>query len=429
MSTGKAYEIVLLGGNFGGVGASHFLLRHIVPALRRSTDALTFRVTLITPNTEFFFKPASPRASVQPDRLAETRLWQSLSTAFKQYSADQFRLIQGLAVGIDVPQRTVSVKGTGSETDGQLTIAYDSLVISTGTTSSSALWTLHEDQQLTSAAFQHLQAELPTAKTVLIAGGGPVGVEMAGEVAFAYPNAKVTLLSGGSRLLRHFKPDTSAKAQVYLEKQLGVTVIHNLRVEKTFDSQVNAGTATVPLSDGTARTADIYINATGGIPNSGFLPRDWLDETGRIIVKDGYFRIRGSENDDPNARGIYAVGDIVAGSKNTIFELDAMVPTVCSSIGVDIIAQHALTIPVARTGILSSIFSLLPGKKFGSGDLLTQKEFKPIKDTVLVPIGPSGGVGQLFGWQAPSWFVKMAKGKTFLIEMVEPIVSGTKWKA
>ncbi|KAJ4416987.1 hypothetical protein N0V82_006436 [Gnomoniopsis sp. IMI 355080] len=428
MASNKSHEIVLLGGNFGGLGAAHYLLRHVIPALEQLDKTRVFHITLVTPNTQLFFKPASPRASIQPNLLAESKLWRPLSDAFKQYPASHFKLVQASATGIDPSARSVTVASTGAEAQEQ-TIAYDSLIISTGTTSPSALWTLHRDEKLTSEAFKAVQASLPKSKTILIAGGGPVGVETAGEIASAHHQAKITLLSGGSRLLPHFKHDTSTKAQSYLEQKLGVTVVHNVRVERSFNERSKLESAQVPLTDGSTHTADMYIDATGGAPNSQFLPKDWLDETGRLITKDAYFRVRGSENKDATASGIYALGDIVAGSKNTIFELDAMVPTVCSSIGVDIAAQYQLVVKAEKPGFLRSLLAVLPGMGAGSTGVLKQKEFKPMKDTVLVPIGTQGGVGQLFGWQAPSWLVKMAKGKSYLIEMIDPMISGEKWKA
>lgn len=58
-----------------------------------------------------------------------------------------------------------------------------------------------------------------------------------------------------------------------------------------------------------------------------------------------------------------------------------------------------------------------------------QKQFKPMKETILQAISLDGGVGQLFGCAVPSWFVKMAKGKSFLIEMMGPMMSVEEWKA
>lgn len=437
MEDKNKHEIVVLGGNFGGLGAAHYLLRHVVPVLEQRDNSRVFHITIITPNTRFFFKPASPRSALQPNLLAESKLWRPLVDAFKQYPASRVKLVQAFAVGLDTSARTVTVQQVSStlgteNPQEQQTIAYDSLIISTGTTSVSALWTLHRDEKLTSEAFKAVQDALPKAKTVLIAGGGPLGVEAAGEVASAYPNAQVTLLSGDSRLLCRLKRGTSQKAQAYLEQKLGVIVIHNVRVDSSKYKTPSEGekAKTIPLSNGSRRSADLYIDATGGVPNSQFLPREWLDETGRVITKDNYFRVRGSGYRDVNASGIYALGDIVAGSSNTIAELDAMVPVLCSTLGLDIAAHYKLDVKEAGgCGLLQSLLAALPWIGSGRVGVLKQKEFKPIKDTIVVPIGTDGGVGQIFGWQVPSWLVKIVKAKTYFIELVDPIVLGKKWKA
>lgn len=434
MTNKKNHEIVVLGGNFGGLGAAHYLLRHVLPVLEKHDNTRIFHITLVTPNTRFYFKPASPRSAIQPDLCAESKLWRPLADAFEKYPASRVRLVQAFAIGIDTSARTVTVQQAPSTLGTeQQTIAYDSLIISTGTTSSSALWSLHRDENLTSEAFKAVQTSLPKAQNILIAGGGPLGVEAAGEIASAYPNAKVTLLSGDSRLLYRLKRDTSQRAQNYLEKKLGVVVVHNVRVDSKFKKPSESEMAVqIPLSDGSTHLADLYIDATGGVPNSQFLPRDWLDETGRVITKGTYFRVRGSRNGDAQAEGIYALGDIVAGSSNTIMELDAMVPVLCSALGLEIAARYNLPVSTAarNTGLLQSLLAALPWIGSGAGaGVLKQKEFKPMKDTIIIPIGTDGGVGQIFGWQAPSWLVKMAKAKTYFVEMVDPIVSGEKWKA
>lgn len=432
MTSQKSHEIVLLGGNFGGVGVAHYLLRHTIPSLQQLDKSTVLHITLVTPNTQVYFKIASPRSAIQPNLLAESELWRPLSEAFKQYPADQIKIVKATAVALDPSKRTVTVEPISADETEQ-TISYDSLVISTGTTSPSPLWTLHRDETLTSEAFKSVQASLSKAKTVLIAGGGPVGVETAGEVASAQPAAKITLLSGGHRLLQRVKPATGARAQAYLEQNFGVTVIHDVRVESTVASSANSegesGKTTVPLSDGSTHTTDLFIDATGGVPNSQFMPQEWLDETKRVITRDAYFRVRGGGAGDSNADGVYVLGDIVAGSANTLMELDAMVPVVCSSVGLDIAARHEPAEgrrAAPKPGILGTLLGFLPG---ASSTTLSQKEFKPIKGTILVPIGPAGGVGQLFGWQTPGWFVKMAKGKSFLIQMMGPMISGDKWKA
>ncbi|KAJ8070665.1 hypothetical protein OCU04_001036 [Sclerotinia nivalis] len=415
-------EIVILGGNIGGVGAAHYLLRHTIPQLKRVDAMKSYHITLVTPNTSLFFKIASPRALINSTLIPETKIVRPLAEGFRKYNAKQFEIVQGIATSIDLANRSVIVGFTTSTTEGDASattekkLHYDSLLIATGTTSASALWTLHNDESLTTKALHSMHEQLPKAKTILVAGGGPVGIETSGEIASAFPTAKITLLSGGTRLLRKHKVTLATNAQAYLEHKAHVEVLHNVRVvgsKKTAD-----GATIVELSDGKEETVDLYIDATAGVPNSGFLPGEWLDESKRVITADAYFRVRGKSAGDEEAKGVYVIGDVVAGSANTLMECDAQIPVACSALAVD--AAGGKAVPKTEG---------LWGKFFGDKNAgPTLKEFKPMKDTIIVPVGRNGGVGMLFGFSMPSWFVKFAKGNKFLVELVDPMMSGEKWK-
>ncbi|CAD6443490.1 1fc6dfa0-e0d6-4a38-b66d-f0ab69245977-CDS [Sclerotinia trifoliorum] len=420
-SNPSPHEIVILGGNFAGVNAVHHLLRQTLPQLQRLDQSKSYHITLVTPNTSFFFKIASPRALINSTLIPQEKIFRPLSEAFSQYDASQFELIQGTASALDPAKRSVTV--SIDETGDTQQIHYDSLIISTGTTSKSPLWGLHGNESITKKALESLNTTLPNAKTVLIAGGGPVGVETAGEIASNYPNCKVTLLSGANRLLPRIKEATSVRAQDYLEN-MRVEVIHNVRVASTNPAQPDASPATLELSDGSSREVDIYIDATGGSANSQFLPKTWLDETGRVITRDAYFRVKGAGSDD--VKGIYALGDIVAGSSNLAMEVDPMITTLSSSLAVDISGDLDIKKPAApASGYLASLLKMFLG---GSDGYPVQQEFKPLKETIFVPIGSAGGVGQLMGWRVPSLLVKIGKGKSYFVELIGPIMSGEKWK-
>ncbi|APA05827.1 hypothetical protein SS1G_01797 [Sclerotinia sclerotiorum 1980 UF-70] len=419
-SNSNSHEIVILGGNFAGVNAVHYLLRQTLPQLQRLDQSKSYHITLVTPNTSFYFKIASPRALINSTLIPQEKIFKPLSEAFAQYDASQFELIQGTASDLDPAQRFVTVSNEQGDTRQ---IHYDSLIISTGTTSKSPLWGLHGNESITKKALDSLNTALPNAKTVLIAGGGAVGVETAGEIATNYPNCKVTLLSGANRLLPRIKEATSVRAQDYLEN-MHVEVIHNVRVASTNPAQPDASPATLQLSDGSSREVDIYIDATGGSANSQFLPKTWLDETGRVITRDAYFRVKGADSDD--VKGIYALGDIVAGSSNLAMEVDPMITTLSSSLAVDISGDLDIKKPATPApGYLASLLKMFLG---GSDGYPVQLEFKPLKETIFVPIGSAGGVGQIMGWRVPSLMVKIGKGKSYFIELIGPIISGEKWK-
>jgi hypothetical protein len=57
-----------------------------------------------------------------------------------------------------------------------------------------------------------------------------------------------------------------------------------------------------------------------------------------------------------------------------------------------------------------------------------EKEFKEEKkETQMVPIGTSKGVGAAMGWRLPSWAVWFLKGRDYWLWTVEPVWSGKQW--
>ncbi|PHU00324.1 hypothetical protein BC332_30111 [Capsicum chinense] len=73
-------------------------------------------------------------------------------------------------------------------------IRYDCLVIATGHTKNSA-WTKTEKISQYQTGLCRLNYEkIKSAKSILIVGGGPTGVELAAEIAVDFPDKKVTLV-------------------------------------------------------------------------------------------------------------------------------------------------------------------------------------------------------------------------------------------
>ena len=365
----SVHEIVVLGGNFAALDTVHNLQRQVLPLLKKSASNTKFHITVVAPNTHFFFKIASPRALINDKLIPVDKVFKPLAESFKQYG-ESVTLVHGKAAGLTPETRTVSVELVGGAGSKQL--KYDTLFIATGVTSTSPLWSLHDDHQVTIKELQRLHSALPNAKTVLISGGGPVGIETAGEIAAAYPGIKITLVSAGE-ILSALKASTIAKTKRILA-DAKVDLIGGVRVT---GSSSNGASTVVQLSNGDSKTVDLYIDATGGSKaNSDYLPKEWLDSTGRVTTRDGYFRVKGDRKADVS--NIYVVGDIVAGSTNTAVELMAQVPTATSSFAVDVLKN------LGQKGSSGGLLSFIPG--LGSKGL-AQKEFKPMKDTmVCIPI-------------------------------------------
>ena len=413
-TTSQTHEIVVLGGNFAGTNVAHYVLKHTLPALRALDSSRSYRVTMVTPSTHFFFKVGAPRVLVQPSSIdpdSKEPVLVALDKAFAAYPADQFQLINGAATGLDPTTRTVEVTLVGAKEAGKVQQHYDSLVVATGSTSSSPLWTLHSGHAATVAAMQGVHAALPNAKTILIAGGGPVGVESAGELAQHHPDAKIALLSGADRVLTRLSTSTSAKAGKML-RTAGVEVLHNVKVESVQSAvagkDAEADPKVLKLSNGETRNVDLYLDATGMRPNTGFLPADWLDERGRVIVDGGL--LRGTV---PSMDGrVYALGDV--GSYSSMGIMDVMFGTkpVVRSLGADLVK------------------TLAEDKQKGAkGKPFEPAKFWTMRDSQFVPVGSKVGVGQILGWGLPSFAVTMFKGKNYMIPQAASRMDGSEVKS
>lgn len=185
------HNIVVVGANFAGTAVAHYLLRHTIPALEAQKDqSTTYKVTLISPSTHFFWKISAPRVLVKPDLIPPSKAFLPLDEAFKKYPSEKFALVLGSATALDEQRRTVTVDPLAPASI--TSVSYDSLVIATGTTSTSALWTLHGSHETSVKELEQVHQLFPKASTILIAGGGPAGVETAGEFSELPPDRSGT---------------------------------------------------------------------------------------------------------------------------------------------------------------------------------------------------------------------------------------------
>ena len=399
----STHEIVILGGNFGGISSAHYLLRHTIPALTAKDPSQKYHVTLISPSTHFFFKIAGPRVLISPTKIPISKVFMPIREHFATYQPSEFSFVEGKAVGVDSHFQTVKISLTDGSTRD---LIYSTLIIATGAIAD-PLWALNDAHTLSEDAYRKVQEALPTAKTVLIAGGGAVGVESAGEIKENWPQIETTIISGDTRLLPRLNPKTSATAEKRLNN-MGVFVKHGLKVVSKVKEE--NGKTRVNLSNGTDRVVDLYIDATGGKPNTNFLPKEWLDERGRVLTHNETLRGTGS-----NMEGVYAIGDAASYSAGGAIDVKFAVRPLMTSVGTDIAAQ---------------IDGSREKKPQGAGKTpkaLVQLKFKPMKDTQMVPIGSQGGVFQIFGWRLPSFFVWLIKSRDFMIGHAPEIPLGADW--
>jgi hypothetical protein len=370
--------VVIIGGSYAGNAVAHALLKG-VPSVK---------VVLINPHKRAYFTLASPRILAKPDAFKPEQYLLSIEDAFAKYPSGSFEFIQDFASSIDSSAKTVTVKKTGAS------ISYDYLVIASGSTTNSSIGkgsTLApfkpsnaDDME---AVIKAAQQEIAEAKSIIIAGGGAVGVEFAGEVAEAFKGkegSKVTLLTQTKYLLPTLREKASITAETILAN-LNVEVLTSRKVQKAEqDSETKKWTAT--LDDGETLTADLYISTTGVIPNNDFIPSEFLSADGWVEV-DSHFRVKSGAKKGDKHLFIYALGDITTYPQRMVAKLHQQVPAVAANIKADILGQ---------------------GKR---------PEYSPGNTVMMVvPVGSSSGTGQLFfGWIPWGWLVAFLKGRDYFV--------------
>mgnify|MGYP000483434678 CR=1 FL=1 len=143
---------------------------------------------------------------------------------------------------------------------------------------------------------------------IVIAGGGPTGVEVAGAIAdmkrFVLPKdypeldfskMNIYLLEGGPKTLGPMGPKSSDDSCRYL-KRLGVTVMTNTLVEDYDGEQVYLGDGKIIPSNTLIWAAGIKGNVPAGIDKS-------IVVRGNRIKVDRHCKVEGTKN-------IYCVGDL-----------------------------------------------------------------------------------------------------------------------
>jgi NADH dehydrogenase len=229
------HRVVVIGAGFGGLFATRHLKRADV------------EVTVIDRTTHHLFQPLLYQ--VATGILSEGEIAPPMRDILRrQANAD---VVLADVTGIDLDQRTVKSRVAGR----QLVTPYDSLIVTAGMGTTyfgndefaehaPGLKSIDDALELRARIFGAFEiAELepnPDVRrawlTFALVGGGPTGVEMAGQIAdlahrtlrgnfrnFDPADARILLIDGGPRILAGFDPRLAAKAAGELAR-LGVEI-------------------------------------------------------------------------------------------------------------------------------------------------------------------------------------------------------------
>lgn len=405
-------NIVILGGSFAGISAAHYILRHV---RSRMPYKASYQVVIVSASSQGMCRPACPRALISDDKFPQNELFLNIPQLFQQYiyERNSYRFIQGTATELDHTNRTVSISFPTGHT---VKIDFYALVIATGASTPSPLLGLTRDSDFLRTKWAEFRKALPTAKSIIIAGGGPAGIETAGELGqylnclantrscmkLENPKVAITVVTAASKILPILKLSRAEKAEEYLAK-LGVTVIKEARVMTV--TPTGAGTddvaskATLTLEDGRILEADLFIPATGLKPNTSFINESLLTADGRVDTKPSTLRV------DKAGPRIYAIGDASSFARPAVHNIVAAVPI----LGGNMKRDFLLALGNDRTAPPERIFK------------------EDTREVQLVPIGYKMGVGAAMGIGMPAWLVWFIKGRNYWVSFSKGLWTGRTW--
>jgi NADH dehydrogenase len=319
MSEAPKHRVLVVGGGFAGVQA--------VRGLRRAPA----EVTLVDRQNYTLFQPLVYQ--VATGALSPAEIAVPLRSIFRRQR--NVHVVLGDVAGFDLEQREVLVDclpNDGAETR----LGYDTLVVAGGSRYS---YFGHDEWQASAPELKSLAGALEIRNRILsafeaaeveddpqqrkawltfvVVGGGPTGVEMAGQIAelahdslrrdFRHADtstARVLLVEATDRVLPAFPESLSHKAERSLER-LGVTVLVGNMVINVGPEEVGIQTPSGTTEAVHARTAiwAAGVNASGLAAKLAGKAGIDLDRAGRVTV--------GPDLTLPGHPEVLALGDMV----------------------------------------------------------------------------------------------------------------------
>jgi NADH:ubiquinone reductase (H+-translocating) len=310
----RRHRVVVIGAGFGGLAVARGLRDEAVD------------VTLIDANNFHTFQPLVYQvatAGLAVDDIAHA----TRGVFHHQHNVD---VLMARVTEIDLERREV-------HTTAGVSVDYDSLVIAVGAVShdfgtpgvaSNAmdLKTLDDAVALRNHVLERFEAATANPSTiddgqlnVVICGGGPTGVELAGAfselfgrvLAKDFPHldverCRIVVVEGSDRLLGKFSEQSSARARIALGKR-GVEVMTDVKVRSIEPAEVH-------LSNGSTLRAQTIVWAAGvrGHPLAETLGVP-LARDGRIIVDP--------DLSVPGHPEVFAIGDISVNPRSPLPQL------------------------------------------------------------------------------------------------------------
>lgn len=393
-------RVVIIGAGFAGLNLARKLAR----------QKKQYQVVLIDKNNYHQFQP----------------LFYQVAMAGLEPSSIVFPLRKMFQRNKNVFVRVTQVQSVNPETQVITTeigeLSYDYLVIAIGAdtnwygneqvrANAIPMKSVSEALFLRNAIFEDYERAVTAENTerrqryldIVIVGGGPTGVEVAGALAemkhliipkdyhdLDRDEINIHLVHGNERVLNTMSPEASAASERFL-RELGVN-LHLDQVVKTYDGE------TVTMDNGTTMKADKVIWAAGIVGNKiNGLPADAISRGNRIIVNE-FNQVKGLNN-------VFALGDIALQTNEAPFP--AGHPQVAQ-----VAIQQAELLADNLQKIIESKATLVPFKYKDLGSMATIGRHRAVVD---LPFWKFQGAFAWFTWLFVHLFALIgSKNKVFV---------------
>ena len=352
-------RVIIIGGGYAGIGLAQKLDNKM-------------QVQLIEPREAFIHNIGGLRAAVQPELLDRIVI---------PYD----RLLKN---GTVIRSRATALGPNSVKLVDGREIAGDVIVVATGSLHNSPFKPQGDDASDFAVQTRATAEKLEAANSVAIIGGGPVGIELAGEIREIYADKPITLVSRSTRLCEQFSAKLGAALQQQLEAA-NISVILGAAPKKMPASRAPAGPIHWTLDNEQSLSADLVFFATGSSVDNRLLITlngTKFNAKNRAIV-DPWWRL-------PNAPGVLVFGDAAeSGDPMTAVALMRQIPH---------IAEVVLSIAEGRNPQWVQPYKPWP------------------VNPLFVPIGPKAGASLLpigkAGKLAGKKVTALGKGKGLLID-------------
>jgi anthranilate 1,2-dioxygenase ferredoxin reductase component len=250
------------------------------------------------PDAEIVLVGDEPHVPYQRPPLSKAYLTDGLAPAALLLQPETFFREQRIALRLGVPAARIDCQAKWVELADGTRLAYDKLLIATGCrarrlpTAFDGL-PIHYLRTLDDA--QRIRSALAPGRSVILIGGGFIGLEIAASAAKL--GASVTVLELAPRLMSRAMPAIVSDFARALHERHGVRLELGIKIERV---ETTDGRLTVRTEQG-LHACDLLVAGVGAIPNTE------LAMAAGLAVEDGIRVDAQGGTSDPD---VYAVGDV-----------------------------------------------------------------------------------------------------------------------